>query len=153
MRGVINLRIPTPRFRKPRRAVARVAVLAAGAGLLTTGLLASPASAAIGDDVVHGPAACVFSEARGTVALGRTGDDVSQIQCLLANRQYLGWNRLSGHFDATTLAAVARFQAEHGLLPDGVVTPATWEALYYAGAPSGQQPAPADQPADQQPAA
>ncbi|MFI9026796.1 peptidoglycan-binding protein [Streptomyces sp. NPDC053560] len=132
-----TFRIPTPRFRRPGRALKRAAVLAAGAGLLTTGLLATPASAAMGDNVVHGPAACAFSEDRGAVALGEAGDQVSQIQCLLANRQYLGWNNLSGAFDTNTLAAVAHFQADHGLVPDGVVSPTTWDALYKAGPPAG----------------
>ncbi|WP_258053031.1 peptidoglycan-binding protein [Streptomyces sp. Ru73] len=142
-----TFRIPTPRFRKPSRALKRAAVLAAGAGLLTTGLLATPASAAMGDNVVHGPAACAFSEDRAPVALGDAGDQVSQIQCLLANRQYLGWNQLSGAFDAGTLSAVAHFQADHGLVPDGVVSPATWEALYKAGPPAGPVQSP-NQPAD-----
>ncbi|WP_368397221.1 peptidoglycan-binding protein [Streptomyces sclerotialus] len=141
-----TFRIPTPRFRTSARAVKRAAVLAAGAGLLTTGLLATPASAAMGDNVVQSPAACAFSEDRGTVALGAAGDQVSQVQCLLANRQYLGWNKLSGTFDADTMAAVAHFQSDHDLVPNGVVNPTTWLALYQAGLPAGPVQSPA-QPA------
>ncbi|MBZ4019375.1 hypothetical protein CCS38_27245 [Streptomyces purpurogeneiscleroticus] len=99
----------------------------------------------MGDNVVHGPAACAFSEDRSTVALGAAGDQVSQVQCLLANRQYLGWNNLSGTFDANTMAAVAHFQSDHDLVPNGVVNPTTWLALYQAGAPAG--PVPPAQPA------
>ncbi|MFG2224368.1 peptidoglycan-binding protein [Streptomyces sp. NPDC048644] len=131
-----TFRIPLPRFRRSGRTVKRAAVLAAAAGVLTTGLFASPAFAAMGDNLVDGPAACAFSEGRQSLAFGDQGDRVSQLQCLLANRHYLGWNRLSGAFDADTLVAVVNFQRNHDLLPDGSVTPETWNALYAGSAPA-----------------
>ncbi|MFD9816790.1 peptidoglycan-binding protein [Streptomyces sp. NPDC059080] len=129
-----TFRIPLPRIRRRSgRALKRVAVLAVAAGALTTGLSVGPAFAAMGDNLVDTPAACAFYEGRQTAAFGDQGDRVSQIQCLLANRKYLGWNRLSGHFDAPTLVAVVNFQRNYGLVPDGAVTPETWNALYHAG--------------------
>jgi len=131
--GVSTFRIPLPRIRRSGRALKRAAVLTVAAGALTTGLSAGPAFAAMGDNLVDTPAACAFYEGRQTTSFGDQGDRVSQIQCLLANRKYLGWNHLSGTFDAPTLVAIVNFQRNYGLVPDGAVTPETWNALYHAG--------------------
>lgn len=73
---------------------------------------------------------------------GERGDRVSQVQCMLANRHYLPWSALDGTFGPQTLLAVQRFQADNPpLVPDGLVTPVTWSALWHAG-PTRTSPLP-----------
>ncbi|MFD4760081.1 peptidoglycan-binding protein [Streptomyces sp. NPDC058439] len=122
-------------------AVALAAALAAGLG----GSTASAASAA--DDYNPPPPpgsspVCVFYDGDGPTLYGEQGERVSQVQCMLANRHYLPWSALDGTFGPQTLLAVQRFQADHPpLRPDGLVTAATWSALWHAG-PSRTTPLP-----------
>ncbi|MFF8911989.1 peptidoglycan-binding protein [Streptomyces sp. NPDC015032] len=77
---------------------------------------------------------CVFYDGDGPTGYGERGERVSQVQCMLANRHYLPWSAVDGTFGVRTLLAVQRFQADHPpLTPDGLVTPATWSALWHAG--------------------
>ncbi|MFE5089132.1 peptidoglycan-binding protein [Streptomyces sp. NPDC056638] len=77
---------------------------------------------------------CVFYDGDGLTVYGDQGDRVSQVQCMLANRHYLPWSALDGTFGPQTLLAVQRFQADNPpLVPDGLVTPVTWSALWHAG--------------------
>lgn len=60
-----------------------------------------------------------------TVRLGSRGEEVVRLQSLLGVPA-------DGVFGAVTLSAVRTWQGQHGLLPDGVVGPVTWEALLHA---------------------
>jgi hypothetical protein len=61
--------------------------------------------------------------ARGaTIRIGDRGSDVSEVQAKLGLEP-------DGRFGAATQDAVEQFQADHDLVPDGVVGPKTWEAL------------------------
>ena len=63
-----------------------------------------------------------------TLRLGSTGPDVKLIQSLLKR---IGYNpgAVDGVFGAQTQQAVIQFQQNNGLIPDGVVGPATWTAF------------------------
>jgi len=63
-----------------------------------------------------------------TLTIGSTGPDVKLIQSLLRR---IGYNPgpVDGAFGAQTAQAVAQFQRNNGLTPDGVVGPATWDAF------------------------
>jgi len=65
---------------------------------------------------------------RPTLARGSTGPYVRELQERL---ERLGFDPgpLDGIFGPRTEAAVTRFQRSRGLVPDGVVGPATWKAL------------------------
>jgi len=60
--------------------------------------------------------------------LGSRGPDVKLLQSLLAR---IGYNpgAIDGIFGNQTQQAVAEFQRDNGLVPDGVVGPATWNIL------------------------
>ncbi|MFE2226145.1 peptidoglycan-binding domain-containing protein [Streptomyces kronopolitis] len=120
------------------RALTRIAVLTASAGLLTAGLLTAglltgPASAA--ERSAGRPdtlAACAYYNGSALTVYGQRGDRVSQVQCLLANRRYLRWGEVTGYFGPKTLAAVKKFQSRQHLTANGKVDKKTWQALYYA---------------------
>jgi hypothetical protein len=63
----------------------------------------------------------------------RRGDynsaEVRYLQQLLAYRSYWAESDVDADFGERTEQVVRRFQREHGLSDDGVVGPATWEAL------------------------
>ncbi|MFF9348457.1 peptidoglycan-binding protein [Streptomyces sp. NPDC014734] len=85
---------------------------------------------------------CVFYDGDEPTVYGDRGDRVSEVQCILANRHYLPWSALDGRFGPQTFLAVQRFQADHPpLAADGMVTAATWSALWHAG-PSRTAPLP-----------
>ena|ERR1700747_1264374 len=65
-----------------------------------------------------------------TISLGSTGDDVKRLQRALG-RQLLAapFGPITGVFDATLENDVKSFQSANGLVPDGVVGPATWAVL------------------------
>ncbi|WP_433856377.1 peptidoglycan-binding domain-containing protein [Streptomyces kronopolitis] len=115
------------------RALTRLAVLTASAGLLTAGLLTGPASAA--ERTAERPdtlAACAYYNGSALTVYGQRGDRVSQVQCLLANRRYLRWGEVTGYFGPKTLAAVKKFQSRQHLPAGGKVDKKTWHSLYYA---------------------
>jgi cell wall-associated NlpC family hydrolase len=109
-----------------RRTVKRIsvplAVAATAVGANATSL-AAPAFAAGGKTRTR-------VHERRILRLGASGAEVLHLQRLLGVRA-------DGHFGETTLRAVRRFQAEHGLLVDGQVGPHTWAALAaeWRGAP------------------
>ena len=73
---------------------------------------------------------------RKTIRKGSTGDDVVYLQeCLIQLGYDLSPYGADGKFGAKTQAAVISFQRSHGLTPDGVVGPMTWEALEKAVGP------------------
>jgi peptidoglycan hydrolase-like protein with peptidoglycan-binding domain len=63
---------------------------------------------------------------------GQTGDEVRQLQAILAQ---LGWYEaaLDGLYGPTTTEAVQAFQAHQGLPVDGIVGPQTWQRLTLYG--------------------
>ncbi len=67
---------------------------------------------------------------RETLRIGNAASRV-QVQSLQIDLSELGYHvgRADGKFGSRTKAAVMEFQHDHGLLTDGVVGPATWEAL------------------------
>ncbi|MCX5140352.1 MULTISPECIES: peptidoglycan-binding protein [unclassified Streptomyces] len=116
----------------------RAAGAPALAGLVLAAALAvsSGAPAAADGDNAPPPGSspvCAFYDGDGTTVFGEQGERVSQVQCMLANRRYLPWEAVDGVFGTRTLAAVQRFQADHPpLVPDGLVGPRTWSALWHA---------------------
>lgn len=64
----------------------------------------------------------------GTVRLGSRGDAVRQVQQRLRDR---GWTiSVDGGFGHETDSRVRQFQADKGLVADGIAGPATWVALW-----------------------
>jgi hypothetical protein len=62
-----------------------------------------------------------------TQSAGNRGVDVEAVQQLL--RHHGSGVDATGGYDQATVAAVTAFQSSHGLDPDGIVGPDTWEAL------------------------
>ena len=60
---------------------------------------------------------------------GDSGAAVAALRRRLAAEGYLAPEGLTGGFDATVEAAVKRFQAQHGIAPDGAVGPDSFRAL------------------------
>lgn len=71
------------------------------------------------------------SEAAGLLRKGDRGQEVQYLQERLQKLQYLV--SADGIFGAGTEAAVKQFQTDTGLISDGIVGNATWEALRSAG--------------------
>lgn len=120
----------TSPFRRAALRPALAALALASALALAPGVAAADANNATppGSSPV-----CAFYDGDGPTAFGDQGERVSQVQCMLANRRYLPWEALDGVFGPRTLAAVQRFQADHPpLIPDGIVGPHTWSALWHA---------------------
>jgi len=68
------------------------------------------------------------ADSRPTLRRGDTGDDVWELQEIL---QELGYSVTpDGHFGSRTARAVKRFQRSNGMPRDGIVGPATWQALF-----------------------
>lgn len=63
-----------------------------------------------------------------TLRLGMSGTDVMEIQAML---QKIGYQpgAVDGYFGPQTANAVIQFQREHGLIADGVIGPATFQAM------------------------
>ena len=64
-----------------------------------------------------------------TLGVGTSGDDVRRLQRLLVELKILGYDRIDGHFGASTETAVKNFQESSALAVDGVVGPQTWAKL------------------------
>jgi putative chitinase len=65
--------------------------------------------------------------ARTTLRLGASGEQVTELQSMLAAKGLEV--AADDQFGPATAAAVEQFQADQGLLADGVVGPQTWDAL------------------------
>lgn len=63
--------------------------------------------------------------------LGDSGKDVIQVQRMLRKLKYYKY-KIDGYFGVQTEIAVKKFQADKGLVVDGIVGPDTYEALYKA---------------------
>ena len=64
-----------------------------------------------------------------TLSIGATGHDVRRLQRIFVMTKELLPSDLTGSFDVTTEQAVKDFQQGAGLTVDGIVGPATWQAL------------------------
>ncbi len=64
-----------------------------------------------------------------TLSSGSTGHDVRRLQRIFVMTKVLVPSNITGTFDATTEQAVKDFQQSAGLTMDGIVGPATWNAL------------------------
>jgi len=64
-----------------------------------------------------------------TLSIGATGHDVRRLQRIFVMTKTLGPSNITGTFDVTTEQAVKDFQQGAGLAVDGIVGPATWQAL------------------------
>lgn len=64
---------------------------------------------------------------------GASGPDVVLVQTTLRDWGYYP-GPIDGYYGSRTVSAVARFQRDAGLVPDGVVGPRTWEALGFPAA-------------------
>ncbi|MFF1644532.1 peptidoglycan-binding protein [Streptomyces sp. NPDC058240] len=132
---MIRIRM-TPPSRRTAATPALTATTLAAVSLIAT-LASAPGASADESNPAPPPGSspvCAFYDGDRPTAFGEQGERVSQVQCLLANRHYLQWSALDGTFGPETLVAVQRFQADHPpLVPDGLVTPATWSALWHAG--------------------
>lgn len=67
-----------------------------------------------------------------TLKRGDESDDVVTLQQMLATAGFALALAANGHFDSSTAAAVADFQASRGLSVDGICGPHTWTALQEA---------------------
>jgi peptidoglycan hydrolase-like protein with peptidoglycan-binding domain len=63
------------------------------------------------------------------LSIGSTGHDVRRLQRIFVMTKELGPSEITGNFDTTTEQAVKDFQQGAGLTVDGIVGPATWQAL------------------------
>jgi len=68
-----------------------------------------------------------------TIQLGSTGPYVTECQTILVKIGFYIY--VTGNFDAATQNAVMNFQSTHGIPVNGIVGPATWDALYKAAGP------------------
>ena len=67
---------------------------------------------------------------RPTIRRGSKGDEVTELQTMLWRLGYdLGPCGIDGDFGKATKAALEAFQKDHGLNPDGVCGPLSWDAL------------------------
>jgi len=64
-----------------------------------------------------------------TLSIGATGHDVRRLQRIFVMTKALNPSSITGTFDATTEQVVKDFQQGEGLVTDGIVGPATWQAL------------------------
>ena len=82
------------------------------------------------DDIFHTPAVEILWPPR-TLAFGMFGGDVVALQGLLVAR---GYNvPVTGSFDNPTKMSTMAFQAESGLIGDGIAGPLTWDKLLARG--------------------
>src|SRR5438045_9593407 len=63
------------------------------------------------------------------ISIGATGRDVRRLQRILVMTKALAPSSITGTFDTTTEQVVKDFQQGAGLTVDGIVGPATWQAL------------------------
>ena len=76
-----------------------------------------------------------------TIRRGDKGTDVAYCQAILMQLGYdLGTYGADGDFGRRTEAAVRSFQADHGLVVDGIVGPMTWDALESVEPDPAQEP-------------
>lgn len=81
------------------------------------------------NEVIHGTvSAAEVQPTWPTLSKGSTGQHVTILQQRLTSAGY-GVGKIDGIFGTKTLEAVKAYQAEHGLVVDGVVGAKTWRSL------------------------
>ena len=93
-----------------------------------TGLRNDVASIMAGTGAVRQPIPAADQQRRPTMRRGDSGDLVGRLQAKLGEP-------VDGLIGGHTEAAIRAFQRAHQLVPDGIVGPATWQALDGAGPP------------------
>lgn len=71
------------------------------------------------------------NSARPTLRLGSVGESVSELQSMLSLMGYYS-GAIDGFYREQTQTAVVNFQADAGIINDGIVGPSTWEKLFPA---------------------
>ena len=71
----------------------------------------------------------VIAEPKPTIMRGSTGTYVLTLQAILTRLGYLPPGAIDGTFGTQTEYAVKSFQADWGLIIDGIVNQQTWNAL------------------------
>lgn len=104
---------------------------------LIIALLTPPAA---GADLLEAERACGPVRSLSPAAPALAGSDIVELQERL-NELGFGPLATDGVYGPGTVAAVRAFQSARGLLPDGIVGPATWEALGPEALPAAQGPA------------
>jgi peptidoglycan hydrolase-like protein with peptidoglycan-binding domain len=94
--------------------------------------IASMAAAEVSIAQVRSPAP---QDEYGVSGEGR-GESIAALQRQLSTLGYYN-GEISGYYGPQTQEAVVRFQRDMGLAPDGIVGPATSQALYQYGSPAG----------------
>ncbi len=103
------------------------AVLAFKADAVSNGDTGLVPNAVVGDGAFDATWLYTFAGGRGIFS-GRNGFDVVFVQVLLRNLGIYG-GRITGYYDAATIAAVRTFQGFEGIAVDGVVGPVTFYHL------------------------
>ncbi|MDO8499633.1 MAG: peptidoglycan-binding protein [bacterium] len=104
-----------------------------GGGGDTTPAVTPPATPVVSPQVINTPAvekAAVTFQFKARLKSGSKGEDVKQLQMKLKELGY--WSaklKITGKFDANTIAAVKKFQKANGIAQVGYVGPATLKAL------------------------
>lgn len=70
----------------------------------------------------------LYNNTRPMLAVGSVGPEVEMLQRILLS---IGYNPgpIDGIFGVLTKRAVMQFQADNGLVPDGIVGPKTYQVL------------------------
>ena len=101
-----------------------------------------------GDIPTPTPTPTPTPEKRATLRRGSKGADVIECQTDLVKLGYdIGPCGIDGDYGKATMAAVAKFQKDHGLTADGICGPKTWAALDKAIAELDPTPTPEPEPA------
>ena len=74
-----------------------------------------------------------------TLKKGNAGEIVVTLQNLLVEKGYVDGDYVDGDFGPGTDAAVKQFQTDNGLTADGIVGPATWQALCSTAVPPSDE--------------
>jgi peptidoglycan hydrolase-like protein with peptidoglycan-binding domain len=89
------------------------------------------------DDPAEDPSDETLSDVKGTLSIGSRGPEVEALQTLLTDKGYSP-GPSDGVFGNKTGVAVKAFQTDQGLVADGIVGPATTEALGDVAASDGE---------------
>ena len=81
-----------------------------------------------------------------TLRKGNRGTDVEEVQRILNQDTRYDGLKVDGIFGRDTEASVRAFQGDHGLNPDGIVGPKTWEKLREAALPDEDDETAEDKP-------
>ncbi|WP_204000346.1 peptidoglycan-binding domain-containing protein [Micromonospora lutea] len=108
----------------------RRAALSVAIGIIGSVTLAIPSTVQASPPVSHAIAAsCSYNGGHPTIRFGSSGSAVAHAQCLL--REFWGYRiTVDGSFGMATSVAVRDFQVRCAPPVDGIIGPATWNALH-----------------------